>query len=178
MNGRGKGRLIRGAIAGGIAWGVMDQTLQLMYNRQSAASRRRENQARRGVPALEVLAARLGAALNRPLSRAERQRGGTVLQWAVGIGAGMGYSVLREQLPGHRAWRGIGYGAAFSLLVDEGLVPLLGLAPRGSAFPWQTHARGFAGHLVFGLVAEVALELSAWIGKEKHARSTLARVDP
>jgi uncharacterized membrane protein YagU involved in acid resistance len=69
------------------------------------------------------------------------------------------YGVVRDRVPGSGLRRGLAYGAAFSLLVDEGLVPLLGLAPGPRAFPWQTHARGFAGHLVFGAVAETTLEL-------------------
>jgi hypothetical protein len=40
------------------------------------------------------------------------------------------------------------------LVADEGAVPALGLTPGPRAFPWQTHARGLAAQLVFGLVAE------------------------
>lgn len=136
----------------------MDQTLQFIYNRQSASIRRSESEARRGVPALEVLAEDLAGLVGLALSVDERQTGGTILQWVTGIGAGVGYAALRKHLPGRGILRGIGYGAGLSLLVDEGLVPMLGVAPGPAAFPPETHVRGLAGHLVFGAVAETALE--------------------
>ena len=76
---------------------------------------------------------------------------------AVGIGAGMLYSVLRDHLPGSSIRRGLLYGVALSFLADEGVIPLLTFAPGPSAFPWQTHARGFAAHLVYGAVAEISM---------------------
>lgn len=135
----------------------MDAALRLMYDLEGESVRRREDAARDGVPALEVLAERIAASTGRTLSPRERRTGGRVLQWAVGIGTGVLYARLRDHLPGRGIRRGIGYGAGFSVVVDEGLVPLLGLSPGPSAFPWQTHARGFLGHLVFGAAAEAVL---------------------
>ena len=151
--------LARGAAAGTAAWGTMDRALRLMYDREDPRVREREDRARGGVPALEVLAERIAGLAGAPLPERKRQRAGTALQWAVGIGAGMLYGVLRARVPAARRGGGLAYGAAFSLLVDEGLVPLLGLAPGPAAFPWQTHARGFVGHLVFGAVAEAAMRV-------------------
>ena len=150
-------RAARAVFAGAVAWWALGQVLQLIRNRQPADVLRREQEARGGVPALEVLAERLAAGAGVTLSEGGRQLGGTVLQWTTGTGAGVLYAALRERLPGTGLRRGLGYGAAFSLLVDEGLVTLLGLAPPPWAFPWQTHARGVAGHLVFGAVAELTL---------------------
>ncbi|MEW5927169.1 MAG: DUF1440 domain-containing protein [Gemmatimonadota bacterium] len=149
--------LARGALAGGAAWWAMDRALRLAYDREDPRARGREDRARGGVPALEVLAERIAGLAGTPLSERRRQRAGTALQWAMGIGAGMLYAVLRRRVPAARAGGGLAYGAAFSLAVDEGLIPLLGLAPGPGAFPWQNHARGFAGHLVFGAVAEAAM---------------------
>ena len=157
---RGSGgaeRLARGVLAGAAAWWVMDQALQLIYDSQSVSVRRRESEARGGVPALERLAEDLAAGVGRSLTSPERQAGGTLLQWVTGIAGGVVYAALRPRLPGRGIRWGIGYGAAFWLVVDEGLVPLLGAAPGPAAFPWQTHARGFAGHLVYGAVAEAVL---------------------
>ena len=36
----------------------------------------------------------------------------------------------------------------------------LGLAPPPTKFPWQTHARGFAGHLALGAVVEAAFDVA------------------
>jgi hypothetical protein len=151
--------LLRGALAGAVGWVAMDQVLRMMYDHEDPVARAREDRARDGIPALENAAERMGEMVDVTLSSRTRQRAGTALQWAVGIGAGVLYAVLRDRLPAARAGRGLAFGAAFSLVVDEGLVPLLGLAPGPTAFPWQTHARGFIGHLVFGGVADATLEL-------------------
>lgn len=150
---------LRGGIAGAAGWWAMDQALRRMYDHEERSVRAAEDRARGGVPALEVMA-REGARLaGAELAPRERQRAGTALQWAVGIGAGALYGVLRTRVGAARAGRGLAYGAAFSLVVDEGLIPLLGFAPGPAAFPWQTHARGFIGHLVFGAVTEAACEV-------------------
>ncbi|HEV2148282.1 MAG TPA: DUF1440 domain-containing protein [Longimicrobiaceae bacterium] len=152
------GDLARGALAGAAAWWAMDHVLQRMYDREDRHARERETRARGGVPALEVMAEGGAALVGVPLSEHRRQSAGTVLQWSVGIGGGMLYGVLRPRFPSVRAGGGLAFGAAFSLTVDEGLIPLLGFAPGPAAFPWQTHARGFMGHLVFGAVAEAVLD--------------------
>lgn len=148
---------LKGAIAGAAAWWAMDRVLRRCYDRQGPAIRRREAEARGGVPALEVMAERLAGLAGIGLSAEERQRAGTVLQWTIGIGTGMLYGAIRDRLPASGLRRGLLYGAAVSLLVDEGLIPLLGFAPGPLAFPWQTHARGLLGHLVYGAVAEAAM---------------------
>jgi hypothetical protein len=35
----------------------------------------------------------------------------------------------------------------------------LGLTPDPQEFSWQTHARGLAGHLVFGIAADAMLRV-------------------
>lgn len=142
----------------------MDQVLKFLYDHENPAVRRQENRARGGVPALEVMAERVAGLVGVTLSKEERQKGGTALQWVTGIGGGMLYGVLHDRVPAIRAGRGMVFGATFSLVVDEGLTPMLGFAPGPLAFPWQTHARGFTGHLVFGVVTETALEWLDRIG--------------
>ncbi len=159
-------RVLKGVLAGATAWSAMDGVLRFLYNHEHSDTRRQEDQARDGVPALEVMAERIAQIAGVTLSAAERQRGGTSLQWAVGVGAGLLYAALRDQLPSSGIRRGIVYGAAFSLLVDEGIVPLLKCAPGPSAFPWQTHARGFVAHLVYGAVAEITM---GWLDRIEEA---------
>lgn len=149
--------LAKGALAGAVAWWAMDQVLIFFYDHEDPSDRRRETSARAGVPALEAVAERGASAAGIPLTEREREMAGTAVQWTVGVGLGAVYGALRRRVPAARAGRGIGYGAVASLLVDEGLIPLLGFAPGPEAFPWQTHARGFVGHLVYGAVAEAVL---------------------
>jgi hypothetical protein len=147
----------RGALAGAVGWWAMDRVLRFCYDHQDPAARRAEDAARGGVPALEVAAERGAARADVSLSPRQRQAGGVALQWTFGVGAGVLYAALRRRFPAVGAGRGLAYGAAFSLVVDEGATPLLGFAPGPRAFPWQTHARGLLGHLVFGAVADAAL---------------------
>ena len=48
------------------------------------------------------------------------------------------------------------FGAATAAVLDEGLVPLLGLAPPPTETPLATHAYGVASHVVFGGALEAA----------------------
>lgn len=48
-----------------------------------------------------------------------------------------------------------------SLLVDEGLTPLLGFSAPNGAYPLSTHIRGFVAHLAFG-VAVAAVTEARW----------------
>lgn len=151
--------LAKGAVAGAVAWWAMDQTLRLLYDHEGPAVREQEDWARGGVPALERVAEGTAGLMAVRLPEKDRRAAGTALQWMVGIGAGALYGALRSRVPSARAGRGLAFGAVFSLALDEGLIPLLGFAPGPTAFPWQTHARGVAGHLVFGVVADATLEL-------------------
>ncbi len=54
--------------------------------------------------------------------------------------------------------RGLAYGAAFALLMDEGMIPRLGFSRGPLAFSWQTHTRGLAGHLIYGAAGELAMQ--------------------
>lgn len=158
--------ILKGAVAGAVAWWAMDQVLSFCYDREGPAVRRREAKARGGVPALEVMAESLAGLAAIELSEEERQQGGTTLQWTIGIGTGVLYGAIRDRLPGSGIRRGLLYGAAVSLLFDEGVIPLLGFAPGPRAFPWQTHARGFVGHLAYGAVVEVAMSRLDGIGAD------------
>ncbi len=80
-----------------------------------------------------------------------------VVGWAVGIGGGAVYGVLRRRLRLPGRGRAIGSGPGFFLLLDERVAPLLGLAPAPGQLPWQTRARGLAGHLLYGAVADAVI---------------------
>lgn len=148
------GKVASGAVAGAAAWWAMDQVLSYLYDHEGEEVQRVESEARRGVPALEVMGESIATLAGTSLSVEERMRAGTVLQWVIGVGTGVLYGAVRDRMPGSGISRGLLYGAAVSLLFDEGAIPLLGFAPGPDAFPWQTHARGFIGHLAYGAVAE------------------------
>lgn len=151
---------VLGALAGAAATWVMGQATSYLYQQESKAVREEEKEVRGGQTAYGTAAEKAAEMVGQELSEDQRKQYGSAIHWALGAGAGAVYGVLRHRLP--RAGRGNGlvFGAAFWALIDEGANTALGLTPGPTAFPWQTHARGLAGHLVFGVAADTALRLT------------------
>jgi hypothetical protein len=152
--------LVKGAIAGAVATAVMGAVTTALYEREDRSARRREDQARGGKTAYGAAAEKGAAAAGTALTPAEREQAGKAIHWALGIGAGATYAVLRRRItPVLGRGAGLAFGSGFWLFLDEIAVPALGLTPGPTAFPWQTHARGLAGHLSFGAVADATLNV-------------------
>ena len=81
------------------------------------------------------------------------------VHYFLGIAPGMLYSVLRHKVKGLDAGRGSLFGLALFIMMDEIVAPAAGLASRPTAYPWQAHARGLAGHLTVGVVIDATLNL-------------------
>lgn len=150
--------IVKGAIAGAAATWLMGQVTTRMYAREDRQAREREDRARGGVSAYERAAEKGAALVNVQLPETTRGQVGNAVHWATGIGAGITYALLRRRWDGVTAGKGLPFGTAFFLTVDELMNPLLGLTPGPQAFPWQAHARGLGGHLTFGLTTELVLE--------------------
>ncbi|HEV2130803.1 MAG TPA: hypothetical protein VGR27_06860 [Longimicrobiaceae bacterium] len=145
----------KGALAGAAASWVMGQVTSYLYEHEAKEARRQEDEAREGKTAYGVAAEKAAGAVGQDLSEEQRKQVGSAIHW--GLGAGAAYGALRGRLPGADLGNGLLFGAAFWALIDEGANVALGLTPGPTEFPWQTHARGLAGHLVFGVAAETAL---------------------
>jgi uncharacterized membrane protein YagU involved in acid resistance len=52
---------------------------------------------------------------------------------------------------------GVALGILLWLSIDEGALPALGLSAKASAYPRQTHVRGLAGHVLYGVVLDRSL---------------------
>lgn len=150
--------VVKGAIAGAAAVWLMNQATTWMYEHESEQAKQRENEARGERTAYETAAEQAAGLAGVELSDDQRARTGTSIHWATGIAAGATYAVLRRRWPATAAGLGLPFGAAFFLVVDELMNPLLGLTPGPGAFPWETHARGLGGHLAFGAATELVLE--------------------
>lgn len=149
--------LVLGALAGAAATWVMGQATSYLYDKEPEQARNAEDEARGGKTAYGVAAEKAAGAVGQELSDDERKRAGSAIHWALGAGAGGVYGALRR---GGGLGSGLLFGTAFWLLVDEAGNAALGLTPGPGQFPWQTHARGLAGHLVFGAAAEAVLALA------------------
>ena len=142
------GDLVLGAAVGAAATWVMDQATTLLYEREPADVKRRENAVRRGKTAYQIAEEKTGVPAQ-------------AIHWSIGIGSGALYGLLRNRSTHVRTGSGLAYGLAMFLALDEGLLTALKLTPSPEKFPWQAHARGLAGHLVFGAVLDGAFLISS-----------------
>lgn len=159
--GRKGADLGRGLLVGLCATTALDWVSMLLYQAESSRDRDVENRARRGRFPYEVAVARSAERLGHPLSDESVARWGWRFHKAFGLLGGVGYLALRRAFPRVRWGRGLAFGAAFFLIVDEILTPLQKLSPGPRAFSWKVHARGAAAHVAYGVAAEAAAGLVA-----------------
>jgi len=142
--------LLIGAVAGAAATWPMDKATTALYEREDPAVKHREDSARGGRTAYETAAERwLG-----------NRKYGPAIHWTLGISSGAIYGLLRNRAPRLGIGSGPAYGALFFAVMDEGVNTLLKLTPPPKAFPWQTHARGLAGHLLLGALLEAPFDVA------------------
>lgn len=146
-----------GAAAGLAGTWVMGRVTSFLYAREDERARKREDEARGGKTAFGVAAEKLAGAAGRELDDDERKKLGSAIHWALGGSAGAAYGALRHRVAAADAGHGLAFGGAFWALADEAGTVALGLTPGPASFPWQTHARGLAGHLAYGLVTDAVL---------------------
>jgi hypothetical protein len=96
------------------------------------------------------------------LGRSPRQRWVASLGKAIHLGIGMAwgpvYGLLRRFGGLGPFGAGLTSGVAMSLVLDEGVVPALGLSAANRDHPLLTHVRGLLAHLVYGAAVALAAE--------------------
>lgn len=168
--------VVWGALAGGVAAWVMQQVTRTMYIREGDHIKAREKAVRRNDlphgPVVEqealsgvsgggaVAVAKVARFAGKALSDTKRQKLAFSVQYGLSMSAGITYALVRQHVPAVAWGHGLAFGVLFWLAADEVGNTLLDLTPPPDVFPWQTHARGLAGHLVFGLVLETILEIT------------------
>ena len=88
-----------------------------------------------------------------------RKAADPAVHYATAAALGLGYAVVAEAWRPLTAGAGTLFGAGTAAVLDEGLVPLLGLAPPPAETPPATHAYALASHLVFGVALEAGRRL-------------------
>lgn len=149
----------RGLVAGAVATWAMEKVTAFVWKHEDEEARNRYEEVTGGRYPPMRMAERADDLLRIGLSKEKRPHLAHGLHWAYGLGAGSAYSVLRDRVPGATAGRGLLFGALFSLVGDELLTSVTGLAEPPCAYPWQAHARGLVGHLAFGVVADATLHI-------------------
>jgi uncharacterized protein DUF1440 len=149
-----------GAAAGAAATWAMDAVTSLIQERQPEEITERETEVRGKKTAYEIAAEKGAKLVGRRLLKKERQAIGTGIHWSLGVGSGALYGVLRNRVRYVGIGSGVAFGIAMFALLDEAALAAFGLVPPPRDFPWQTHARGFAGHLVLGAILDGAFDLA------------------
>lgn len=147
---------LAGAAAGLLASFVMNQfqTVWSTAEKQIAPGEGEDDQI--GDPATVKAADRAArAATGHGLPEGAKQPAGQVVHYTTGAVLGAIYGALAEVFPAITSGFGAAYGTVVNLVLDEGVVPALGLGPSPFETPLKTHAYGAASHSVFGVVLEL-----------------------
>lgn len=151
--------LAAGIVAGLVASWAMDrfQYWWLSFGRddEQRLQQSPNQEANQEEPATVKTASAISGIFAHRLTDREKQIAGPIVHYVVGTTAGAAYGVAAECEPDVTTLAGIPFGAAFWLVVDEGALPLLGLAKGPTAYPTSTHVYALASHLVFGVTAEI-----------------------
>jgi uncharacterized membrane protein YagU involved in acid resistance len=162
--------VVVGMISGYVGTKVMEPVSMKLYEWEPEAERQQEDRVRPGPP-FDIAARKITTLMGLHLSDAQVQTVGTfVFHYGLGMSWGVVYTLLRRRTSLNPLVAGVLDGASLSLLVDEGLAPLLGFTAPDRAYPLITHLRGFVAHLVYGLSVAGAAEGIAWLGCESRAR--------
>ncbi len=159
-----------GLIGGYVGTKAMAPVSMKLYDLESEQARAQEDKVRPGPP-YEIAARKTTELLGLHLSDKQVEMVGTLgFHYGIGMSWGVVYQVLRRttRLPAPAA--GLLMGAAMSLIVDEGMTPLLGFSAPNRDYPLVTHLRGVVAHLVYGLGTAAAAEAIGAIGRNGSHR--------
>jgi hypothetical protein len=147
---------VKGLLVGLAASKALDEVSIALYENEDRSTRWAENRARRNRHAYERAVEQLAGFAGKSLSRRQRKVYGWKFHQAFGLLGGLQYVALRRRHPRIGAGMGLLFGAAFFLIMDELMMPLLRWTPGPRAFSWKVHARGAAAHIAYGVAAEAA----------------------
>ena len=123
-----------GLIGGYVGTKVMEPVLMKLYELEPEADRQQEDRVRPGPP-YEIAARKTAALLGRKLTDKQVEQAGLVFHYGLGMSWGTVYTLLRRLTPLPPAVAGLLTGASLSLLIDEGLTPLLGTSRAEPRLP-------------------------------------------
>ena len=119
---------------------------------------RHEKRVRPGASSSLVAAQKTAKALGASLSERREELLGSAIHFGIGVSWGPVYGLLRRYGGLRASSAALTTGVAMSLILDEGLVPALGLSAPNHHYPAFTRARGFVAHLVYGAAAALTAE--------------------
>jgi uncharacterized membrane protein YagU involved in acid resistance len=147
-------------LAGGLLATAVTNLVQGLLRRLTPA--RIHCQERRVSPARTsslAAAEKLAPLLPIASSPKSKEAAGVIIHFATGMVWGPTYGLLRRYTRWHPVAAAAASGTTMSLVLDETLVPQLGLSAPNHAYPVYTHLRGLVAHLVYGAALALAVEM-------------------
>ncbi|MDB5820356.1 MAG: putative rane protein [Rhizobacter sp.] len=165
-------------LASGVAAGVVGALVMTGF--QALLSRANITSGVKGAPSTEKAADRLSRlTTGRTPGLSTRPVAGEAIHYAVGGMVGGLYGMVADIEPRITAGQGTAFGVAAATVVDEGLVPALGLGDPVWKAPLISHPYSYASHTVFGVSTEVARKLfHRFFDNVKAGVEVLRRGDP
>ena len=150
-----------GAIAGVAATAAMGPLTTYLSRRQSDHARRQEEAVneRLGAPPTVRVAEKAVSTVGKSLPAHRSSLAGNVVNFGFGTFWGAALGALSARWKPLPPGAGVALGILLWLSMDEGAVPALGLSGKPKEYPRATHARGLAGHVVYGVVLDRSLAL-------------------
>jgi hypothetical protein len=148
--------LVQGAVTGFCGSQALDRIGTYLYDHEATRTRKAEDQARGNRHVYEVAVSQLAGLFGKKLTRRQEQEYGWRFHQVFGLATGFAYVGARKRSRQVGVARGLLFGAAFFLLVDELMMPLLRWSPGPLRFNWKVHARGAVSHIAYGVAAESA----------------------
>ncbi|MBE7197122.1 MAG: hypothetical protein INR70_04875 [Parafilimonas terrae] len=147
-----------GLLAGLVATQVTNYAQGPLRRMTPASVRRHERRVRPGASSSLVAARKLCEAVDVPSSQPREALGGQAIHLATGMAWGPVYGLLRRYGGLPPVGAALASGAAMSLILDETLVPALGLSAPCHRYLPLTRIRGLVAHLIYGGAAALAAE--------------------
>jgi hypothetical protein len=150
-----------GAAIGYCSSRAMDKATSWYLERQSEASRRREEEvAPGGAPVL--VGKKLARLVGRDVSDEGAAKIGSVVHRSLGMTYGMAAAALARKGVAPLA-AGVATGAIAFAVVDEAFLSAF-FTPPPRAYPIESHLRGIVGHLAYGVAAGAMLAVARRLG--------------
>jgi hypothetical protein len=150
------GKLLRGGLAGLIAGATASFAMDRFQAAVTALSSSDNGGGEKKESATEKAAGVIAkATTGEPVPEPDKPLAGQGIHYALGIGLGVAYGIAAEFAPAVTKGSGVAFGLATATLLDETMVPAVGLgAPPWKAGLWG-NAYSYLSHLVFGGTAEI-----------------------
>jgi uncharacterized membrane protein YagU involved in acid resistance len=150
-------------IGGYLATTLMGKFNMKLYQMQTDEAREQEDNTRPGPPP-QIAAKKIFGLVGINLEGKALEGGTMLMHYGLAASWAPVYMLLRRRAGMTPVGAGLASGAAMSLIVDEGLTPLLGFSAPNKAYPLVTHVRAFVAHQVFALGLAAVIETGWALG--------------